>query len=242
MSDTASFGESHASELSSISSDHVHLQSNVPLTPPLQGAVLLPHVAQDAPAPNPSNQPKAADPIDPLTLNQTPTILPSMSTGAVPGPAADEGRTDPAPPIPTIADTGVPVSGGPGPASGSLLELRAQRTSTQSQAALGSSTVAAESAEDEKKRLAREEEQRTLATQPPAAARPTGVDVQPSTAAAVPPPTTSSSTFESADDEKRRLEREDRERILRQGGQQSGQGEEPADTPRDEDLPPYQPI
>ena len=239
MSDTASFGESHASELSSISSDHVHLQSHAPLTPPPQGAVVLPPVAQDAPAPN---QSKAADPIDPQTLNQTPTILPSMSAGAVPGPAADEGRTDPAPPIPTIADTGVPVSGGPGPASGSLLELRAQRTSTQSQSALGSSTVAAESAEDEKKRLAREEEQRTLAIQPPAPAQPTGGDVQPSTAAAVPPPTISTSTFESADDEKRRLEREERERILRQGGQQSGQGEEQADAPREEDLPPYQPI
>jgi hypothetical protein len=142
----------------------------------------------------------------------------------------------------------MPVSAGdkgPGPASGSLLDIhgasptagpksagrpgRSSSISEYGQNVVGAATgVAAsakfESAEDEKKRLQREDRERLLAAQgPPAAAQ----------AQAQAP------AFESAEDEKKRLEREYRERILRSGGSDAAGG---ASEPKkdDEDLPPYQ--
>lgn len=71
---------------------------------------------------------------------------------------------------PTVAETGVPVSGGPGgpgPSSGSLQDIRSS-SQESSQAAVqegGSSSGPAkqyESAEEEKRRLEREERERLL--------------------------------------------------------------------------------
>jgi len=69
---------------------------------------------------------------------------------------------------PTVAETGVPVSGGPGgpgPSSGSLHDIRSSSLASDVATAPGtegSSTNQYESAEEEKRRLAREERERLL--------------------------------------------------------------------------------
>jgi hypothetical protein len=213
-SETVSFGESHAGELSSISPEHVSIEHGLPLTPPHVSASLPPAEAQDAPPaakPEGPSQaavvPKPTDPIDPLTLNQSPTVLPVSAVTTSPTPAStDSSLAQSGGAIPTIAETGLPVSagaGGPGPASGSLLELQ-NRT--------GSSGAPSEGQTGQ------------LAAAPPAAV-----------------PTQS---YETAVDEKKRLEREERERILREGGQSAAAAieEEAAPKHEEEPLPPYQPI
>jgi hypothetical protein len=142
-----------------------------------------------------------------------------------------------------MAETGVPVSagpGGPGPASGSLLDIKAASDSAgphtgglpPSQASEAPSygqtpaVVAHESAEEEKRRLAA-----SYAQQSAAAAAPS--EPAPSASAA---PVSQPPRQESAEEEKKRLEREERERILHAGG--SGPSDAPKD--KDEDLPPYQ--
>jgi hypothetical protein len=147
---------------------------------------------------------------------------------------------------PTIAETGIPVAAGtdgPGPAKGSLHDLK--HASTQSgilqsppsahpTAHYPSPSVvpipahaAAQypSAEEEKKRLAAQystahaTEGSPLASQAPAAGPSTG----------------QAKANESAEEEKKRLEREERERILMGDGHPPKRDGEP-----DEDLPPYQ--
>jgi hypothetical protein len=141
----------------------------------------------------------------------------------------------------------MPVSAGekgPGPASGSLLNIHAAsptagpksaglpgRSSSISEYGQGVLTGGAaatppkfESAEEEKKRLQKEDRERVLAAQAPPAA--TQAQAQ-------------APAFESAEDEKKRLEREDRERVLSSGGSDAAGG---VSGPKrdDEDLPPYQ--
>lgn len=141
---------------------------------------------------------------------------------------------------PTVAETGVPVSGGPGPASGSLHDVRAASDNAgprsegqpgnfpaspafgQTGAAGGVAGAGAvplfEGAEDEKKRLARDDRERILASGGTVPGQPTGAP-----------------KHESAQEEKDRLAREDRERIL------AGNSANPDTTKREnEDLPPYQ--
>lgn len=129
-SDTRSFGESHASELSSISSDSISLQSSIPTTPPVVSKPLS-EVSEVSPTEQTSPPEKAqSPPINPLTLNQSPSPIPAVVNAATTPIALDSGDSSITAPtnIPTIAETGVPVSAGPsgpGPASGSLHDIKA---------------------------------------------------------------------------------------------------------------------
>jgi hypothetical protein len=114
---------------------------------------------------------------NPAVLNNEPAAIPSASpppavkfselSGSVDGKGKVPAVT------PTVAETGVPVSGGPsgpGPSSGSLREIRSSSTGLSqaaSEVAIApgperSSTNQYESAEEEKRRLAREERERLL--------------------------------------------------------------------------------
>ena len=224
--DTRSFGESHAAELSSIDSEHSGTSDvrhpGIPATPPV--AEYKPHSQPPAPfKPSETNKLSSA-PINVADLNQSPSpIPPTSSLQSTPAPAIETQPLDSVPAnMPTVAETGIPVSAGtegPGPASGSLHGLREAtqpRVPVQpEQPPPGPSPF--ESAEDEKKRLEREERERVLKS---------GLSGQGD----------GRSPFESAEDEKKRLEREERERILKSGP--SGQGDAKKDA--DEDLPPPQ--
>ncbi|KIJ68378.1 hypothetical protein HYDPIDRAFT_106570 [Hydnomerulius pinastri MD-312] len=243
-SDTLSFGESHASELSSIASTSPGESSHpgLPLTPPpIEPASTE---KEGGSARNLTQSP----PIDPSTLNQSPAPIPAQTdpvASPIPVHATSDKDTVQMPGVsipaatPTVAETGVPVTAGasgPGPASGSLRNVHAasQDAGPRSGGLPGDSpaddlygslpakTAAPEpeSAEEEKKRLEREERERVLAASGSA--------------------TDPVSGFESAEDEKKRLEREERERVLAGGAS----GGAPSQTePKDGDeLPPYQDI
>ena len=201
-SDTLSFGESHASELSSIDSGVT--SPGIPSTPPPGDKPLSDTLGvQDHPPP-----------IDPAGLNQSLAIIPTTSQSTPPVSASE-----PAPFVsdnaPTVAETGIPVTAGaagPGPSSGSLLNIRPDATTGTVQKY--------ESAEEEKKRL------QATYSQPE----------QSSSNAEAPAPT---SQHESAADEKKRLEREERERILRGN---SATNEDASVKNHDEELPPYRDV
>ncbi|KII93217.1 hypothetical protein PLICRDRAFT_99320 [Plicaturopsis crispa FD-325 SS-3] len=242
-SDTRSFGETHASELSTISTDvgTGSAHPGLPVTPPPKTSAEHPPTSYKPDAAH-SRTSSGSPPINTQNLNNTPTTLPPPSTSPATRPAAAPvAAPDPINPTqvpaitPTVAETGVPVSagaGGPGPASGSLRDIKGAAPSAgprsgglagnESQdAGFGQSGARFESAEDEKKRLQREDRERVLSTgggQPP--------------------------QHESAEDEKKRLEREERERVLAAGAAphaNQGQGDERRG-PDGEDLPPYQDI
>ena len=183
---TTSFGESHASELSNIYHD---AKLGLPVTPPTTSSPLPMSPPQAEGFAQPSG-------INPLQLNQSPAQLP---TPLVTSPNNSEV-------IPTVAETGVPViagAQGPGPASGSLRDVRAQ-SDASTQSAVRSSTAAVapkyESAEEEKKRLQRAERENLLRAQPSG----------------------------TAEEERKRQEREQRE----------NQGNDPT-TDEGDELPPY---
>ncbi|KAK7463645.1 lipid-binding protein [Stygiomarasmius scandens] len=245
-SDTRSFGESHASELSSISSDATH--PGIPVTPP-------PHLQSSKIADVTSSPPmksSSSPPINPLNLNQSPAPIPTSSVSSTSVPSTTSpvpiSAPDPKKPIsvlpgitPSVAETGVPISAGasgPGPASGSLHDVKAasptasprsggvavsEATPSFGQAASSGSKW--ESAEDEKKRLAAGYSQ---AYNDGTAATPSGSG-------------TAAPHYESAEEEKKRLEREERERLLR-GEPAPGPSKEENKKGDDEDLPPYQDI
>lgn len=263
-SDTRSFGESHASELSSISSDVTNASGvthpGLPTTPPTDHKPL--YQAPQGPPPPSSYPPtqshapgvdksQSPPPIDPFTLNQSPANIPAAPAGAhqplAPVPIVTD-AAHAAPVItPTVAETGVPLSAGadgPGPASGSLHDIRGASPDAgprsgglsgndshipaygqqQSFGAAGAGAAAPGfvSAEEEKRRLQASYSQ----------AAPTAAPVQQQSTA---------SHFESAEDEKKRLEREEREKLLREGGHSGGNP--PAKKDGNEDLPPtYQDI
>ncbi|KAJ7786390.1 Eisosome component PIL1-domain-containing protein [Mycena metata] len=186
------------SDLSSMTSDvSTSLQPGLPVTPPPGDAKELP-AASAATSPGLNSQ---SPPIDPSSLN----FLAHAAS------------------LPTVAETGVPVSAGasgPGPASGSLHDIRgASSTAGPRSGGLpgNESSVPAygvaggsqkfESASEEKKRLQAYSEAAQHPEAPPAA-------------------------YETAEEEKKRREREERERIFGAGG--SGSGKKPAD----DDLPP----
>jgi len=249
-SDTQSFGESHASELSSLASAEGSV-STLPLTPPPTTAA-LPQTQTTPPssskvsdsAPHRATSP----PLDPATHNNSPASIPITSSSVVSSSPVLIASPEPGSPAvamppsstPTVAETGVPVfagNKGPGPASGSLHDIHAASTTAGPKSAGlpgRESTIPGtgygegvpvspghESAEDEKKRIQREDRERILAAQGGA------------------PPTTAASTFESAADEKKRIEREERERILAAGG--SG-APGPGTQKDEEDLPPYRDV
>jgi len=195
-SDTVSFGESHASELSSINSESSLSPTNVT---PLSSAKPLPSSA------SPQHQ---SPPIDVATLNLSPAPLPISAVETV--------SSDPAQTLsvvtPTIAETGIPLTSGssdPGPSSGSLLVIRSQESVPSATPVLEGQKY--ESAEEEKKRLAAASLQQTSAAVQEPAATPQS---------------------ESAEEEKKRLEREERDKILRGDQDSSSKGHE--------DLPPYE--
>ncbi|KAF5390283.1 hypothetical protein D9757_002872 [Collybiopsis confluens] len=248
-SDTRSFGESHASELSSLSEA---TQSNVPMTPPLSGATLPPGTHSTSSV---STSPpfKSQSPlINPSTLNLSPAPIPPSSSPSIPFSGAgvasvpDPLRRTSIPAIsdaPTIAETGIPLvsESGPGPASGSLRDVKAASPTAgprsgglpanavppTSFGALGSPATDGagrwESAEEEKKRLAAEYSQAHTSEM------------------------TSAPTYESAEEEKKRVEREEREKLLRSGqgsninAGTSGDGSSKK-SDDDDDLPPYQDV
>ncbi|KAF8807464.1 hypothetical protein BYT27DRAFT_7100068 [Phlegmacium glaucopus] len=205
-SDTRSFGESHASELSSIDSE---ASLSAAHATPLSSAKPLPS--------SDTLQPQGIHPIDVTTLNNSPAPIPTPvpAVETVPDPANPD-QTLPAI-MPTIAETGIPVTSDPsslGPSSGSLLDIRGQGSAPPATPAVGDQKY--ESAEEEKKRLAAAYSQEALA---PAVQGPSQATV-----------TASTPQSESAEEEKKRLEREERERILHQASSKGN----------DEDLPPYE--
>jgi hypothetical protein len=246
-SDTVSFGESHASELSSINSESSLSVDNVT---PLSSTKPLPASA------SPQLQ---APPIDVASLNLSPAPLPTSAVETVSDPA----QTLP----PTIAETGIPVTSdnsNPGPSSGSLLDIRRQGSApvvegqkygsaeeekrlasaslqqapTEAVAPVEVAPAAAttppvvegqkyESAEDEKKRLAAER----TSTEAVAPVEVAPAVQGPSQVAA----TVASPQSESAEEEKKRLEREARQRILQGDQNPSSKGQEDS-----EELPPYE--
>ncbi|KAF8973985.1 Eisosome component PIL1-domain-containing protein [Flammula alnicola] len=241
-SDTRSFGESHASELSTIHSE-APTHSATQTSPPLSSQPL-----SYSPVP-PSSTITGSPPINPQALNHSPAPIPSLSPAPVPAvapaPVSTSLLTTSIPAItPTVAETGVPLAAGPagpGPASGSLHDIKgASNTAGPRSAGLpatepqaqtyGQSPVAPaavpvathESAEEEKRRLA--------ASYSQSATVPATV---PSASTATQPP----SQHDTAEEEKKRLEREERERILRSGFNPPGV---PPKDSKDEDLPPYQ--
>ncbi|KAG1761889.1 hypothetical protein EDD22DRAFT_1030307, partial [Suillus occidentalis] len=213
--DTQSFGESHASELSSLASNPGSNAGHpgVPITPP-------PHEkSRDA-----SHSP----PIDPRTLNLSPAPIPEDQS-PICCPVAAVGERDSLSPVvipaaaPTVAETGVPVAAGasgPGPASGSLRDIRraSDAAGPRSGGLPGNSPFddlygqSHETAAEEKSRLEREERERVSAAG------------------------TSRPEHESAQEEKSRLEREERERVLA-----SADAHNEAKDGSDE-LPPYKDI
>ncbi|KIK71066.1 hypothetical protein GYMLUDRAFT_33193 [Collybiopsis luxurians FD-317 M1] len=250
-SDTRSFGESHASELSSIGSE-----TNVPVTPPLSGSKILPPPAKlsvDSTSSVSTSPPAKSQspPINPSALNLSPAPIPAANSSSALGVSSatstspilvpDPLRPTPIPSVtdtPTIAETGIPVlsESGPGPASGSLRDVKAASptagprsgglpandTPPTSFGAMGSVVGEAskwESAEQEKKRLAAEYSQAHSGEAGPAP------------------------QYESAEDEKKRLEREEREKLLRSrqdSGAGSGSGAGASKNNDDDELPPYQ--
>lgn len=184
-SDTQSFGESHASELSSI--------------PP------SPHTSPTPPTTE-SNKTQAVSAIDPQHLNQSPAPIPPAPETASP-PSAPVANTVPPAVTPTIAETGLPVSAGPqgpGPASGSLHEIHAATP-------VASTLPKHETAEEEKKRLAA---LYSPPVQPTTATGATSSAPYAATSTAEQPPSAQAQRHETAEEEKKRLEREERQRLL----------------------------
>ena len=192
--DTRSFGETHASELSSIG--NADGASSVPSTGALNASS------------SPATQSSTNQPLDTKQLNQTPVQIPGHPSAERPiatSPSAVSGSPPPSQPSvpttsPTVAETGVPLASGttgPGPRKGSLSQQGPGKVSAYGSAeAIASVTPSYPSAEDEKRRLAREERERIL-NQGSSSSAP---------------------TYESAEDEKKRLERQERERVLQLGG------------------------
>ncbi|CCA70155.1 hypothetical protein PIIN_04094 [Serendipita indica DSM 11827] len=221
--ETRSFGETHASELSTIATvtDNGH-ENSAPINPGSlnNNPAPIPH-HYDAPTTGPPthyNAPTSAPP----TAYHAPDSAAHTSLAPPNDPVATPASSTVVPHAPTVAETGVPVTAGkegPGPATGSLNqaqdEVRDRPTvgygvgnSEQAPAYGGAAAVPVhESAEDEKRRLAAADQAQTTEPAPGYGGHQGGLVASTSTRR---PP-----AHESAEDEKRRLEREERERILR---------------------------
>ncbi|KAF7306982.1 Eukaryotic translation initiation factor 4e [Mycena indigotica] len=212
-SDTRSFGISHAKELEAIESQETSTSTPSSHGRGSHGTV---HGHRQTPTSS-STTPAAAatttttqspPPIDPSTLNLSPAPIPNLAP-APDSPIAAPIPLDPAS-LPTVAETGVPLSAGaagPGPASGSLHDIHAashsagprsgglpgNEPSIPGYGTPSSSHNTFESATEEKRRLQAYSE--------------------------------AAQHHETAEQEKSRLEREERERVLassRAGGSGSG--------------------
>lgn len=219
-SNTGSFGETHAEELQKIETpEHqgisqpvgegtVGSESKIPVPVPIQesGSASSPPPSSVQTQSASVSSPLAAGPtspgLNPAVLNNDPAPIPSASSpppavklSELSGSVDDKGKMPAV--TPTVAETGIPVSGGPsgpGPSSGSLHEIRSS-SSGLSQAASdvapgpeGSSANRYESAEEEKKRLAREERERFLHGEKPSAGSSDPRDDAPADDGDTPPP------------------------------------------------------
>ncbi|RXW19868.1 hypothetical protein EST38_g5969 [Candolleomyces aberdarensis] len=276
-SDTRSFGESHAAELSNItaytpptphpniqvagvSGGSTPIQQPMPIPQPAASVTRVPVPTFPIPEKSSSHDhvplahapAQQSPPINPSVLNQAPAPLPESALSPIIPTSSPESTAPATAPIiiPTVAETGVPLSAGasgPGPAKGSLHDLK--HASTQS-GVLQSPPLG--SVKEEKKPAVQNVSAPAPAPAPaaaPAIQHPTAEEEKRRLAAAysqahvpAPAPAPAPSTshpHESAEEEKKRLEREERERILRgQAPAQQGQGKK--DGEPDEDLPPYQ--
>ncbi|CAG8725510.1 7703_t:CDS:2 [Acaulospora colombiana] len=238
IGETRSFGETHASELTTINTvtDNGH-EGTAPINP----AAL-----NNAPAPLPSTSAATTHYNAPTTAPTPHYAAPSMgppsstthATHYSPPTAAPGNTTSSTsvPHAPTVAETGVPVTAGaegPGPATGTLNPSATEEvrdrpgvgygvgTHEQAPAYGGGtapSTTTHESAEDEKRRLAAADQAQTHAN---AGSHQGGLVASTSTRR---PP-----AHESAEDEKRRLEREERERVLQQSNNSRGNTQDDTD-------------
>ncbi|KAI9508773.1 Eisosome component PIL1-domain-containing protein [Russula earlei] len=170
-SNTGSFGETHAAELQQIDTigEPQHVQSLVPGPAP-SGPPSSSHQAQRGSFSSPLIASSTPSNIDPATLNNEPAPIPSTSPPVavtLAGPVDAETKVPTV--TPTVAETGVPLSGGPGgpgPSSGSLRDIRSP-SSGPSQVVSDNAKTPYESAEEEKRRLEREERERLLRGDPP---------------------------------------------------------------------------
>ncbi|KZT30444.1 hypothetical protein NEOLEDRAFT_1082390 [Neolentinus lepideus HHB14362 ss-1] len=215
-SDTRTFGETHASELSSIHSDDasVSTRPSIPITPPGQN-VPLPtspaistrtpstpsqhsdlSVKSGSPGTNRATSPAevSSPPLNPALLNQAPAPIPIPYLP----PAANSSPAVPVDPMnptkkavaitPTVAETGMPVSAGAdGPGP------------------------ASGSLKDLKSPI-------SVTSAPRGGLLPVTEVNTPAETPATGPTASAAGSYESAEDEKKRLEREERERILSEGG------------------------
>ncbi|KAF8642355.1 hypothetical protein AX16_009624 [Volvariella volvacea WC 439] len=235
--DTRSFGESHASELSSIHSQSVPAFANVPgpgsHSPTIPVGITQPsHPASAEPAPIPAPAPA---PIPPTAPPSSPgsTFSPLSSASAV-NPAAVYPSSTPHPGYdrphvhygvpPAASPSVIPVAASSppmAPISTPAPVTDDRQPSEQQHLAAGPSAAGKLDSAEEKKRPAGTPQAGPSNPSPPAPA--------------------STPKYESAEEEKRRLEREERERILRGETQQGSYPPDKKD--KDDDLPPsYQEI
>ncbi len=204
-SNTGSFGETHAVELQQIETpEHQGISQPVGEGAVGDSSSIPVPIRESGPASSPVSSPLAAAStspgFNPAVLNNEPAPIPSASPPlAVKLSQSVDSKAKVPAVTPTVAETGVPVSGGsggPGPSSGSLHEIRSS-SSGLSQAASdvanapapeGSSTSRYESAEEEKRRLAREERERLLHGDTPSAGSPDKRNDAPADDGETPPP------------------------------------------------------
>jgi len=261
-SNTGSFGETHAAELERIdTTEHPGIPGgsverprrdsspasrppgvSFPVPAPAPVAVHELGTADSPPSSSQTHQGSFGSPlavgsthpdINPAALNNEPAQIPSRTPPVavtLPGPVDTEAKVPTV--TPTVAETGVPVSagpGGPGPSRGSLLDTRSSASGSSPAVtnapvpeggSFSGSSKRYESAEEEKRRLEREERERVLHGDGPSAVSSTPV-------------------YESAEDEKKRLERKQREALLHPGDEAFG-GQGDPDAEDGETPPPYQ--
>jgi hypothetical protein len=225
IGETRSFGETHASELSTITtvSDNGHEAPNRVSHDHV--APINPAVLNNAPAPIPSTSNNAGAPHY-VAPTAAPTTAPPSGRYAPPAAPPTAGQpsgyappsSPPAssanlPKAPTVAETGVPLSAGaagPGPAVGSL---QGDGTHEQAPPYGGAAAIATAhvSAEEEKRRLAAMEQAQNAVPIGGLGVQGRLGGLQASTSTRRP----ATHEHESAEEEKKRLEREERERVLR---------------------------
>ena len=237
--ETRSFGETHASELNSIATvtdnGHEAHEASTPINPAALNntPAPIPNAHYNAPATGPpSAHHYAAPAVGPPSSYTAPTAAHTSTTYTPPAAAPSPGSAAsvPIPHGPTVAETGVPVAAsaeGPGPATGTLHpvseEVRDRPTvgygvgSNEQAPAYGGAPLSAtphESAADEKRRLAASQQTETTA---PAPYAPLGLAPHDGHQGGLVASTSTRrpNTHESAEDEKKRLEREEREALLR---------------------------
>ncbi|KLO20220.1 hypothetical protein SCHPADRAFT_992308 [Schizopora paradoxa] len=245
-SDSRSFGVTHATELSNIAT-HGSRPGSRPGTPPMN----IRRDSHDSAGHLAVSPGSPVLPVNPASLNNEPAKIPSspkrssISSAGVGTlnlqPEASHDAQEPAPSMegPTVAETGVPLSAGadgPGPSSGSLLDLKARHSPSPSPR-LPPSSFPVPGRESSSSSASMPTISPIPSLPPPSTDSPTATAYNPPSGpppASLPGystgvtaekpeivgvvPTVSAPVpvkkYESAEEEKARLQREDRERIL----------------------------